>query len=377
LTKIIPNIPRKIENFPDDYQNTFPYWGFISKRDVQESTGKLLMLDIDFGRYCSLACSGCFRRDNVVDRIEEGDLTYDELIAVIDDAIPLGLESIKICGVGEPTENTRFLQFIKDMTERDVGVAIFTKGQVLGDDEAAERFNKKYGITTAREFCEALYELKTSVMLGFQSFYTEVQDAMVGKQGHTLVRNKALENLVKAGFTDSTPTRLALCNAPFTRENYREVFDLYVFARQRNIYPINAVLMTAGEQVDTAYLQEYDMTDQEKIDLWTEIYSWNIEQGFQTLEQIREEGISVLPGAHPCNQLGSGLYLTAKGNVVGCTGLTAVQGNVKNQNIAEIWEQSKTRRDMAGKFNCQCPPKDGITIPERLYDQVLQNLKQR
>jgi MoaA/NifB/PqqE/SkfB family radical SAM enzyme len=374
LTKIIPNIPRKdiVDN-----QNTFPYWGFISKRDVQESTGKLLMLDIDFGRYCSLACSGCFRRDNVVDHIEEGDLTYDELIAVIDDAIPLGLESIKICGVGEPTENTRFLQFIRDMTERDVGVAIFTKGQVLGDDEATARFNKKYGITSARKLCETLYELKTSVMLGFQSFYTEVQDAMVGKQGHTLIRNKALENLVKTGFNNSTPTRLALCNAPFTRENYGEVFDLYVFARQRNIYPINAVLMTAGEQVDGTYLQEYDMADQEKIDLWTEIYSWNIEHRLQTLEQIREEGISVLPGAHPCNQLGSGLYLTAKGNVVGCTGLTMVQGNVRTKSIAEIWEQSKTRREMAGKFNCHCPPKDGITIPHRLYSEVLQNLEQR
>ena len=40
-----------------------------------------------------------------------------------------------------------------------------------------------------------LYDLKTSIMLGFQSFDTEVQDQMFGKEGHTLVRNKALENL--------------------------------------------------------------------------------------------------------------------------------------------------------------------------------------
>lgn len=378
MTKIIPNIPVKFgDRFPEDYQNTFPYWGFISKKDVQENAGKLLLLDIDFGRYCSLACSGCFRRDNDVDDIEAGDLTYNELISVIDDAIPLGLQSIKICGVGEPTENVRYLQFIRDMTERDIGVATFTKGHVLGDDEAAVRFNKKYGITTAEELCEALSELKVSFMLAVQSFHAEIQDAMVGREGYTLMRNQALENLVNAGFTDSNPTRLAYANAPFTRENYNEVFDLYVFARERNIYPINAVLMTVGNQVDGNYLSQYDVSNEEKVDLWTRIYSWNIEHGLQTVEQIREEGISVLPGSHPCNQLGAGLYLTAKGNVVGCTGLAAVQGNVREQSIKEIWEQSEGRRNFAGKFNCHCPPKDGITIPSDLYDEVLERLEEK
>jgi len=72
-------------------------------------------------------------------------------------------------------------------------------------------------------------------MLGFQSFYTEVQDALVGEEGHALVRNQALENLVRAGFNEPNPTRLCLCNAPITKTNYDEVFDIYVYARERNI----------------------------------------------------------------------------------------------------------------------------------------------
>jgi MoaA/NifB/PqqE/SkfB family radical SAM enzyme len=378
LTKIIPNVPKRLEGkFPQGYKDTFPYWGFFSREKLEKSKGKLLMLDLDFGRFCSLHCPTCFRRESLVDDIEEGDLTYDELIRIIDDARGLGLESVKICGVGEPTENSRFLEFIRDMTSRDVGVAVFTKGQVLGSDERASQFNRKYGINSAHELCEVLYRLKVSFMLGFQSFDTDIQDQMFGKEGHTLVRNRALENLVNAGFNSTSPTRLAFCNAPFTRETYNEAFGVYVYARERNIYPVTAVLMTSGKQIDCTFLQKHDLTAKEKIDLWVRIYSWNIEHGLQNLKQIREDGVSCLPGGHPCNQLARGLYITAKGNVVGCPGFVDIQGNVRDQSIGEIWKNSTTRKIASERFNCGCPPKEGITIPFDLYREVLLCLEKK
>jgi len=373
---MIPKIPKRLEGkFPSDFQNTFPYWGFFSREEIEKNKGKLLMMDIDFGRYCSLNCPACFRKSSVVDDIPEGDLTYDELIKVIDEARSLGLRCLKICGAGEPTQNTRFLQFIRDMTDRNIGVAVFTKGQVLGNDEEARKFNKKYGIHSAQELCNALYKLKVSFMLNFQSFDAEVQDKLVETQGQTLIRNQALKNLVNAGFNNTNPTRLSLCNAPITKTNYDEVFDIYVYARERNIYPVIAVSMVSGKQIDKKFLEKIDLTKQQKIDLWTKIYSWNIQHGLQTLEQIKKEGISVMPGIHPCNQVACGLYLTAKGNVVGCPGFTKIEGNVRTASIKEIWEKSQNKKVRAGKFNCKCPPKDGITIPFDLYGQVLKNLE--
>ncbi len=378
MTKIIPEIPIKFEGkFPDTFQNTFPYWGFFSREEIEKDKGKLLMLDIDFGRYCSLKCHGCFRRDNTVDDTGNKDLSYDELIKVIDEAKEIGLQSVKICGVGEPTENTKLLEFVREMTQKDIGVAVFTKGQVLGSDEKSRHYNRKEGIDSAMDLCSAFYDLKVSFMLGFQSFDDEIQDRIYGVKGHTLVRNKALENLVEAGFTDTNLTRVAFCNAPFTKENYADTFEVYTYARRRNIFPVSAVLMTSGKQIDHDYLKKYDMSDKEKIDIWTKIYSWNIEQGIQTLEQIKEEGISVLPGGHPCNQVAVGLYVTANGNVIGCPGFTEVEGNVRDNNIQEIWEESQNRSLRAGKFNCRCPPKDGITMPIGLYDTVLEILEKK
>jgi len=378
MPKIIPDIQKKFEGrFPEDYQNTFPNWGFFSREEVEQNKGKLLMMDIDFGRYCSLNCPGCFRKSNVVDDIPESDLGYDELIRIIDEAKDLGLQSLKICGAGEPTQNSRFLDFIREMTERDIGVMTFTKGQVLGSDEQTRKFySRRYEINSAQKLCNELYKLKASFALSFQSFYTEIQDELVGGK-NTLVRNQALENLVKAGFNDSNPTRLALCNAPITNANYDEVFGIYVYALERNLYPVIAVPMVSGKQIDSEFLRKYDLSKQQKIDLWTKIYSWNIEHGIQTLDEIRQDQVSVMPGIHPCNQVGCGLYLTAKGNVVGCPGFTSIEGNVREENIKDIWKRSQNRRQRAGTFNCHCPPKDGITIPWSFYETVLKRLEEK
>lgn len=331
------------------------------------------MLDIDFGRECSLRCPHCFRRKNVVDN-GSPDLTYKELIDVIDQARELGLQSIKTCGAGEPTENLLFLDFIQDMTRRDVGVAVFTKGHILGDDRATMKLYSSYGISSALQLCEKLSALKVSFMLGWQSFDSGKQDHVVRRKGYTEKRDRALSNLIAAGFNKPLPTRLALCANPITRETIDEVFDVYVFARERNILPITAALMVSGKQFTKKFLDRFDVTDQEKIDLWTKIYSWNIENGIQTLEEIKDEGTSVLPGIHPCNQVACGLYITANGNVTSCPGSNIVEGNMRRSPLKEIWERSENRRIRAGCFNCLCPPKDGVTIPENLYQKVLQNL---
>jgi len=135
--------------------------------------------------------------------------------------------------------------------------------------------------------------------------------------------------------------------------------------------------MVSGKQFDKNFLKAVDITDEQKRDLFIRIYSWNIEHGIQTLEQLKEEGISSMPGSHPCNQIACGLYLTANGNVVGCPGFTDVEGNVKNESIKDIWNRTKNNRLRAGIFNCRCPPKDGITIPRTLYQKILKTLEEK
>ena len=365
----------------DDWRESFKagpvqYWGFFSSDELEANPGKLLMMDIDFGRACSLKCPTCFRRKNTVDDCGLHDLAYDEILSVIEDAKKLGLRTVKYCGAGEPTENRKLLRFLADLDALGVGSAIFTKGHILGDDEKARVVFSDDGVECAKDLCERLYRFKTSILLSFQSFYGRVQDRLVGVKGHTQRRDQALLNLVSAGFNSTSPTRLALVCAPITGQVKEEVVDIYKFAVKRNMYPVFAYFMISGKQINEQFLRQNDLTNEEKIRLHTEIYRWNLKENLQSLEQIEREGISCMPGIHPCNQVAAGLYLTLKGNVTSCPGDTRVVGNVRKEPLAEIWKRMENRRRGLKKmFNCRCPPKDGRTIPHNLYRKVLQNLR--
>jgi MoaA/NifB/PqqE/SkfB family radical SAM enzyme len=234
-------------------------------------------------------------------------------------------------------------------------------------------YGGEYGIRTANELADELVKYKLSFNLCCQSFRTEVQNAMVGRSWYTPLRNKAMEVLAEAGFNKENPTRLCLANAPVTRQNIDDAFGIYVFARERNMYPVIVVPMTSGKQLTPEFIEKVDITKEQKVKLWVDVYSWNIEHGVQTMEQLRQDGISCIAGGHVCNQNAAGIYITANGNVVRCPGFTDVLGNVRDESIKDIWE--RIGGEYAGEFNCHCPPKDDITIPPRFYETVLEILE--
>jgi MoaA/NifB/PqqE/SkfB family radical SAM enzyme len=376
MNYVYPDIPEFHPAKTESYNlNTVQYWGFFTKSELCNNVDSLLMLDIDFGRFCSLKCPTCFRKINKVDDNYLKDLKYEKLIEIIKEAKKIGLKYIKICGAGEPLENPLILKFARDLTNLDIGLAIFTKGHVLGDDILIKKIYKRYNIIDSYSLCKEFFNLKTSFMVSFQSANLDLQDKLVGGiKGYSLKRNKGVEILSEIGFNKSLPTRLAFTSNPIVKENYKELFDIYVYCRKRNILPINAALMISGKQIDKEFLNNFDVKDYDKELLYSEIYSYNLEYSIQTVKQISEEGISCLPGIHPCNQIAVGLYLTCNGNVIRCPGDSGlVLGNVQTKSILDIWKESRNWK-YKGVFNVKCPYKDGTTIPLNLYDNVLKKI---
>ena len=372
MSRVFPDIapvPRMGRDFHG--LNTVQHWGFFSREDLSVNPGKLLMLDVDFGRNCSLKCPWCFRRKHFADKLTQEDLSYEELLGVIDDARELGLQDIKICGAGEPLENQNLLRFARDLTDRNIGVAIFTKGHVIGDDIAVKHYFGRDGFTNGNDLAAAFYELKTSFLVGFQAATPAVQDALVGHvNGYTKKRNLGLERLANVGFNKNTPTRLAICTNPLIRQNYEEIFDIYIYARSRNILPVVAMMMMSGEQHSPEFISRYDVSDEDKTLLFEKIYLWNLREGVQTTHEFLRDGPSCLPGIHPCNQIAAGLYLLANGQIVRCPGDgdgALGNFNVKRTSISEIWEHVKFWK-YSGQFNCGCPFKEHKTLPMSAYD---------
>jgi MoaA/NifB/PqqE/SkfB family radical SAM enzyme len=133
-----PNVPVfSWVSATEEDRSVIQHFGFYAEDEIRENAGRLLMLDLDFGRDCSLRCPTCFRRKNRVDDTGGADLGFEDWTRVLEEAQPLGLREVKICGAGEPFENPQLLRLVRFLTSQGIGAAIFTKGHVFGDDALA------------------------------------------------------------------------------------------------------------------------------------------------------------------------------------------------------------------------------------------------
>jgi MoaA/NifB/PqqE/SkfB family radical SAM enzyme len=374
--KVFPNVPIGYSgNFPKNFVNKLHGWGY-SEKELCQNRGKLLTLDIDFGDFCSLNCPHCFRRNNRSDLATGPKMGFEDILGIVRQAKKLGLRDVKFLGAGEPFEEKRLLEFLSELKKMHIAPQIFTKGHVIGDDSLAKKWHSGQGIETGEQLAGELKKLDASILLGFNSFETQKQDAMVGGiTGYTLKRNRALEILTEAGLNKYNPTRIGLAANPVTKQNLDEMLEIYKWARTRNLYTIICPTMVSGRCADRQAWAAITPPKERLVGLYTEIYRFNIEKGIQTIEQIEKEKVSAYAGVHPCNQIASGMYITLSGTVLRCPGDdTTVFGNIRETPLKEIWEKSENYK-RAGTFNCFCPPKEGKTIPENFYSEVLENLK--
>jgi len=373
---VIPKVPVVFKGkFPKSFVNDLEGWSF-SREKLEKNKGKLLTLDIDFGSVCTLNCPHCFRRNGHLDKIGAKEMSYDEIVWVVREAKKIGLETIKFLGAGEPFESPNFLDFLEELKKMEIKSLIFTKGHVIGDDKLAKKYFGHKGIRNSKQLVNKLKELKVSIFLGFNSFDIDRQDEMVGGvKGYALKRNKALELLAKAGFNKTNPTRLCLAINPVTKDNYDEIFEMYKWARVRNIHTIVTPTMVAGRASDPEFQKKITPSRENLIQLFVKIYKFNIEKDLQTLDELRRDGIASYAGVAPCNQVACGMYVRLDGIILRCPGDdVTIFGNARKEPLEKIWKRSENFR-RAGTYNCYCPPKDGKTIPKDFYSEVLKRLE--
>lgn len=377
MTRSVPLIPEVFPGaFPANYVNDIRGWAF-DEETIARNKERLLTLDLDFGATCTLNCPSCFRKNNTVDALTNRTMGFDDLVRVVKDAKKLGLRSVKFLGAGDPFENARFLEFLQFLHAVDVIPLIFTKGHVLGNDALVNRHFGYMGVRTGKQLARALDECGASIMLGFNSFDDEMQAKLVGAPvAYVQARNRALMLLVEQGLAAGNPTRLALAANPITKWNVEEAYGIYEWGRRRNLYVIITPTMISGRAKKEATWRAITPSAEELVDLYVRIYSFNIDNSLQTLEQVKREGISAYAGGHPCNQVSTGLYVTLGGTVLRCPGDVIVEGSVWTGGIDSIWDGSENRR-LAGTFNCGCVAKDGKSIPNGLYGEVFASLVAR
>jgi len=368
---------------------------------------------------CIHRCPSCFSEQDAVYAKRKTDgspnrmMSMSDTFGMIDQLMAIAeienhrFESVKFLGPGELLMNPELFDIIEEYAKRGITLGIFTKGAMLGHDLLAEKFQRHKGIHSAKEFVDRLAACKNVTLLfSFQSFDPEVQQGLVerningkksGMAGYSAIRLKALEYLLQSGFyKDGMTERVCIANTPIVPENIEESFDIYRFFIERGTPVIMTPTMVSGLGLVQLGRQRSLMNSfQERlIELYAEVYEYNIRKGIQSMEQIESEGIASYVGAAPCNQASNGFGLVrANGRVDMCPGRAdgpdTIFGNVQKTSAVEIWARSPNRKrgimNPHNLVNNGCPAKDAQTpeengcrpFPYRFYDMVMERLKEK
>ncbi|NOX71651.1 MAG: radical SAM protein [Candidatus Micrarchaeota archaeon] len=402
--RIIPDVSIQFtDKFPEGYTMSTDGWRFTEeeiRERLPDGTRKLLTLDITippekytkivnkgkreelteranrfYGMVCPNNCPGCFEKSHVENPL----LTWDEINDIIEQALPLGLKTVRFLGPGEFFSNPDMFKILDYFRDKGITFGIFTKGAELGDDELSLRI---HGITS-EELCKrvALYE-NVNILIDYRTTDREKANATTASQSkdYIMARTRAIERFVRLGLNKWPNQRLTLQTNPVLLDNIDEVFEMFKWGTVRNLPVRICPTMISGKGENLIKISQMKIYQKKLKEVAVNVYSYLIENGIMTFEQVRKEGISSYIGTTPCSTANTGMFIKKDGQVFLCTGRDTndmlVASDVRKEPLKDIWKKSPGYR-LGPTFNNRCVAKDGISIPSDFYDYVMNKLEER
>lgn len=319
--------------------------------------GGLVKLSIDLSNVCNLSCSGCFTK-RVGDSWNGGskhrlpnEISYEDQIALLEEASKLGTKSVDIVGAGEPTLDLNYKGIIKKIHDLGMHPIVFTHG-------ATPYFNQ----------LENFADKNISFFLKFWSQNPSLQNKYVqgSLRDYSKRRDRTLERLFSAGLNEGSNITLDGIDYNTTqvgadilvmRSNFDEIVDLFSFCRENNTMPLIKTYIPEGP---TRFDQEANLgvySPEQLLRLRED------EIGPNKFLELREElakldktenGVPLIsvfyPQATKCTQSMASLYVTATGDIRSCVG-THVSYGTYEPNKGMLLDALKKRKERVG-FGC-------------------------
>ncbi len=277
-------------------------------------SGRLLSMEIEFNSVCNFRCVYCYAYQNGKPRNE---LTKDQFKDVITQAKELGAKKIIVLG-GEPMLYPHLMEMVRFIRGLDMDIELFTNGT---------------GMTP--EMARAMFDLKVRVVLKMNTFDEKLQDTMSGRKGAYTQIQDAFTNLRKAGYPSED--RFMGVSTIICQQNIEELPRMWEWLRDQHIAPYFEMITPQGGAKDNVAL---DITTQQA------------EAFFHTIAELDQRKY----GNHwdPRPPLVGGVCLrhqfscavNSEGNVQPCVGVTIPLGNVRDQKLKGILQDSEVVQDL-------------------------------
>ncbi|MBI4956008.1 MAG: radical SAM protein [Myxococcales bacterium] len=180
----------------------------------------LRRISIELERRCNLACLYCYTSATADYR---GGLDEEEVRFVVREAVACGARAISVVAGGEALLRRTLLEPGESCLDyaNALGAYTYLYTNATLVTERAARFLAARDVTVVGKL---------------NSLKEDVQDALAGVPGSARLMRRGIDELLRAGLADDTPSRLGL-ETIICRQNYDELPDMWRFMRRHHIVP--------------------------------------------------------------------------------------------------------------------------------------------
>ena len=319
----------------------------ISKSKVEDFPLNTLYLNPT--KYCNLCCRHCWIAPPVKDKLigEDDEMSIDETIAIIAEAIKLGLTAVKLTG-GEPLLREDLEKLLEYCYKKNIKVTIETNGTLV-----------------TKEMAGMLETFRVShISVSLDSSQEEAHDRFRGKKGAFAKAIEGIKNLKSKGFSPQVIMTLY-------RENmaaFGEFLDLMKQLEIDNI-KVNVIspigkgsdLVESGLAPSVKEVLDFAGTiDRLRKDFKGKIHL-DVPIAFKSIDEIKFKG-------HPACAIKSILGILSDGRVsicgVGYVDDSLIFGNLRKDPsaLADIWRNTVILKEIREELSSRLEGVCGICV---------------
>ncbi|NCC49814.1 MAG: radical SAM protein [Spartobacteria bacterium] len=289
----------------------------FSPEDIEQtaSAGGLLSMEIECSLLCNFRCRYCYVHEDPIHR--ETELTPAEMRDVIGQAKALGARKIIILG-GEPMIYPGIMDLVRFVGAQGLQAEIFTNGTCVSEESARQ-----------------LADEDVRVVLKMNSFDPEVQNYLAGNDGAFDTIQSALANLKKAGYLSAE--RFLAISTVICRQNIEELPRIWAWAREQQIEPYIEMMTPQGHAWQN---KELDVSSERIRQLFEQLAEMDrTTYGRTWTPQPPLTGNKCLRHQYSC-------LVSSTGDVMPCVGVTIPVGNIRENKLADIIQDSEVIQDL-------------------------------
>jgi radical SAM protein with 4Fe4S-binding SPASM domain len=267
----------------------------FTSEEIREAvkSRRLLALEVELSGACDFRRA--YRHAGERPSPEE-ELSQREVCDVILQGKDLGARKISLFG-GEPTSDSDLLEVVRFIRFQGLEVEMFTNGSRL-----------------TAELARQLFEERVTVVLKMDTFDESIQDVLTGKYAAFEPIQRAFHSLKDAGYPSGEAflgVGTVIC-----RQNIDELPTMWRWLRDRDILPYFQIMMPQGNAGENEWLYGE---------------SWN--------PQPPLVGSGCMRHKFSCR-------VCSQGDVVACVGVNIPIGNIREQKLCDIINDSEVLEDL-------------------------------